>query len=650
LIAALDYQSDVRLWAASVELDEDHLPRIIIRLTCSSLRRHAVMNDFRILLKNVRPYTGLFAAAFLLMTLVGIFEAGRTALLKSIIDILSGNPNVAGAGLAARIDVSHYLPAGTNALPLIAVLLVLFTAIRGSSEYFSNVLMWRIGVGAVVDLRQRLYDHILQQSSEFFTAHPTNTLTSHIISDAEKVQVAVSTLLADLLREGLTFLALMSLVFVLNWRLTLAIVLVGPLIYTLTVRFGRRLRRIAHSTQVGTEEMLDIAQETISGYRIVNAFGMEKFEQRKFRQSLLHLARTQVRAARVVYLSSPILELLGVLIAAGFLLYARQVIAAGDMTIGTFAAYIVAMLQMYDPLRKLSRIQNYFQQSFAATSRIYALLDTHTEKSDRPGAVELAPLADRIQFLDVSFKYQDSNDWILRNVNLEVHRGEVVALVGLSGAGKSTLTNLLMRFYDPTIGQIQIDGTDIRDGKLVSLRAHIALVTQEVILFNDSIINNIAYGAYGGAGFDREKIEAAAQAAYAHDFIVERGGYDTLIGERGVKLSGGERQRLAIARALLKDAPILVLDEATSALDTQSERLVQRALANLMQDRTTIVIAHRLTTIHRADKIVVLDRGRVVDTGTHDQLMLRGGIYRDLYELQFSDDLISEEGTAVRTP
>lgn len=608
------------------------------------------MNDFRILLKNVRPYTGLFAAAFLLMTLVGIFEAGRTALLKSIIDILSGNPNVAGAGMAARIDVSHYLPAGTNALPLIAVLLVLFTAIRGSSEYFSNVLMWRIGVGAVVDLRQRLYDHILQQSSEFFTAHPTNTLTSHIISDAEKVQVAVSTLLADLLREGLTFLALMSLVFVLNWRLTLAIVLVGPLIYTLTVRFGRRLRRIAHSTQVGTEEMLDIAQETISGYRIVNAFGMEKFEQRKFRQSLLHLARTQVRAARVVYLSSPILELLGVLIAAGFLLYARQVIAAGDMTIGTFAAYIVAMLQMYDPLRKLSRIQNYFQQSFAATSRIYALLDTHTEKSDRPGAVELAPLADRIQFLDVSFKYQDSNDWILRNVNLEVHRGEVVALVGLSGAGKSTLTNLLMRFYDPTIGQIQIDGTDIRDGKLVSLRAHIALVTQDVILFNDSIINNIAYGAYGGAGFDREKIEAAAQAAYAHDFIVERGGYDTLIGERGVKLSGGERQRLAIARALLKDAPILVLDEATSALDTQSERLVQRALANLMQDRTTIVIAHRLTTIHRADKIVVLDRGRVVDTGTHDQLMLRGGIYRDLYELQFSDDLISEEGTAVRTP
>ncbi len=605
------------------------------------------MNDFRILLKNVRPYTGLFAVAFLLMTLVGVFEAGRTALLKSIIDILSGNPNVAAGGLAARIDVSHYLPAGTNALPLIAVLLVVFTAIRGSSEYFSNVLMWRIGVGAVVDLRQRLYDHILQQSSEFFTEHPTNTLTSHIVSDAEKVQVAVSTLLADLLREGLTFLALLCLVFVLNWRLTLAIVVVGPLIYVLTVRFGRRLRRIAHSTQEGTEDMLDIAQETISGYRIVNAFGMEKFEQRKFRQSLLHLARTQVRAARVIYLSSPILELLGVLIAAVFLLYARHVIAAGAMTIGTFAAYIVAMLQMYDPLRKLSRIQNYFQQSFAATSRIYKLLDTHTEKSDRPGAVELAPLADRIQFLDVSFKYQDSNDWILKNVKLEVQRGEVVALVGLSGAGKSTLTNLLMRFYDPTVGKIQIDGIDIRDAKLVSLRAQIALVTQEVILFNDSIINNIAYG---GAEFDRGKIEAAAHAAYAHDFIIERGGYDTLIGERGVKLSGGERQRLAIARAILKDAPILVLDEATSALDTQSERWVQRALANLMQDRTTIVIAHRLTTIHRADKIVVLDRGRVVDTGTHDQLMLRGGIYRDLYELQFSDELIGEEGTAVSSP
>lgn len=597
------------------------------------------MEDLRILLKSVRPYAGLFAVAFVLMTLVGLFEAGRTALLKSIIDILSGNPNVASMGLAARINVSHYLPSGTNPLPLIAVLLVLFTAIRGASEYFSNVLMWRIGVGAVVDLRQRLYDHILQQSAEFFTEHPTNTLTSHIISDAEKVQVAVSTLLADLLREGLTFLALLCLVLVLNWRLTLAIILVGPVIYTLTVRFGRRLRRIAHSTQKGTEDVLDIAQETISGHRIVNAFGMEQFEQRKFRAALLHLARTQVRAARVVYLSSPILELLGILIIASFLLYARHEIAVGAMDLGIFATYIVAMLQMYDPLRKLSRIQNYFQQSFAATSRIYALLDTHTEKRDRPDAVGLPQLGDRIQFRNVSFKYQDSNDWILKDVSLEVRRGEVIALVGLSGAGKSTLTNLLMRFYDPTSGEILIDGADIRDGKLVSLRSQIALVTQEVILFNDSIVNNIAYG---GAGSDREKIENAARAAYAHDFIIERGGYDTLIGERGVKLSGGERQRLAIARAILKDSPILVLDEATSSLDTQSERWVQRALSNLMQGRTTIVIAHRLTTIHRADKIVVLDRGRVVETGTHDQLMLRGGIYRDLYELQFSDDLVEE--------
>jgi len=605
------------------------------------------MEDFRILLKNVRPYAGMFAIAFVLMTLVGLFEAGRTALLKSIIDILSGNPNVVNVGLAARIDVGHYLPSGANPLPLIAVLLVLFTAIRGSSEYLSNVLMWRIGVGAVVDLRQRLYDHILQQSSEFFAEHPTNALTAHIISDAEKVQVAVSTLLADLLREGLTFLALLSLVFVLNWRLTLGVVLVGPLIYFLTVRFGRRLRRIAHSTQEGTEDVLDIAQETISSYRIVKAFGMEKFEQRKFREALLHLARTQVRAARVVYLSSPILELLGVLIAACFLLYARQVIAAGAMTIGTFAAYIVAMLQMYDPMRKLSRIQNYFQQSFAATSRIYKLLDSHTEKRDRPDAIELTPLAERIEFQRVSFKYQDSNDWILKDVSIDVQRGDVVALVGLSGAGKSTLTNLLMRFYDPTRGEILIDGMDTRGGKLVSLRAQIALVTQEVILFNDSILNNIAYG---GADFDRERIEAAARAAYAHDFIMERGGYETLIGERGVKLSGGERQRIAIARAILKDAPILVLDEATSALDTQSERWVQRALANLMQGRTTIVIAHRLTTIHRADKIVVLDRGRVVDAGTHDQLMSRGGIYRELYELQFSDEFLGEEGEAVRSP
>src|SRR5262249_37920149 len=621
--------------SSEAALDDIAWPRIINRFIARP-RECDVMKDFRILLKNVRPYAGLFAVAFLLMTLVCLFEAGRTALLKSIIDEVPGTSKGPSTGLSAIVDARNYLPQGVEALPIIAALLIVFTLIRGSSEYLSSVLMWRIGVSTVVDLRQRLYDHILLQSSEFFTEHPTNELTTHIISDSEKVQVAVSTLLADMLREGLTFLSLLGLVFLLNWRLTLAVLVVGPFVYMLTSRFGKRLRRIAHSTQEGTEEVLDVAQETISGHRIVKAFGMEGFEQRRFRNTLLSLADHQVRAARVVYLSSPILELVGVLLAAGFVLYAKREIEAGVMTIGIFASYIVAMLGMYDPLRKLSRIQNYFQESFAATSRIYKLLDTHTEKRDRPGAIELAPLADRIEFKNVSFKYQDSNDWILRDVTIDVHRGEVVALVGLSGAGKSTLTNLLMRFYDPTEGTISIDGSDIQGARLASLRRQIALVTQEVILFNDSIIHNIANG---GAEFSRERIESAARAAYAHDFIVERGGYETVIGERGVKLSGGERQRIAIARAILKDAPILVLDEATSALDTQSERLLQRAVSNLMQGRTTIVIAHRLTTIHRADKIVVLDHGRIVDEGTHDQLMSRGGIYRDLYELQFSDEL-----------
>jgi subfamily B ATP-binding cassette protein MsbA len=602
------------------------------------------MKDFRILLRHVRPYAGLFALAFLLMTFVGLFEAGRTALLKSIIDELPTGPQAPTTGLASYIDVSNYLPETVNVLPLVAVLLIIFTLIRGSSEYLSNLLMWRIGVAAVVDLRQRLYDHVLKQSSDFFTDHPTNTLTTHILSDAEKVQVSVSTLLADLLRESLTFLALFALVFMLNWRLTLAILIVGPFIYLVTVKFGRRLRGLARSTQENTEEVLNIAQETISGYRIVNAFGMEEFEQHRFRNALLRLAQTQIRSARVVYLSSPILEMVGVILAAAFLVYAERLIASGAMTIGIFAAYIVAMLQMYDPLRKISRIQNYLQQSFAAMTRIYSLLDKHTEKQDRADAVKLAPLKDRLEMRGVAFKYQDSSDWVLKDVDITVRRGEVVALVGLSGAGKSTLTNILMRFYDPTRGSVVVDGTDTRDATLASLRAQIALVTQEVILFNDTIINNIAYGR---PDFDRDKIESAARAAYAHDFIMERGGYDVLIGERGVKLSGGERQRLAIARALLKDAPILILDEATSALDTQSERLVQRALANLMKGRTTIVIAHRLTTIHSADKIVVLDRGRVIDQGSHQELMKRGGIYRDLYELQFSDQIIVEDEVAV---
>lgn len=564
--------------------------------------------------------------------------------MKSIIDELPTGPQAPTTGLASYIDVSNYLPETANVLPLIAALLIIFTLIRGASEYLSNLLMWRIGVAAVVDLRQRLYDHVLKQSSEFFTDHPTNTLTTHILSDAEKVQVSVSTLLADLLRESLTFLALFALVFMLNWRLTLAILIVGPFIYLVTVKFGRRLRGLARSTQENTEEVLNISQETISGYRIVNAFGMEEFEQRRFRNALMRLAQTQIRSARVVYLSSPILEMVGVILAAGFLVYAERLIASGAMTIGIFAAYIVAMLQMYDPLRKISRIQNYLQQSFAAMTRIYSLLDKHTEKQDRADAVELAPLKDRLEMRGVSFKYQDSSDWVLEDVDITVRRGEVVALVGLSGAGKSTLTNILMRFYDPTCGSVVVDGTDTRGATLASLRAQIALVTQDVILFNDTIINNIAYGR---PDFDRGKIESAARAAYAHDFIMERGGYDVLIGERGVKLSGGERQRLAIARALLKDAPILILDEATSALDTQSERLVQRALANLMKGRTTIVIAHRLTTIHSADKIVVLDRGRVIDQGSHKELMSRGGIYRDLYELQFSDQIIIEDEVAV---
>jgi subfamily B ATP-binding cassette protein MsbA len=613
------------------------------------------MKDFKKLLKLVRPYRSLFALALFLMTLVGLFEAGRTALLRSIIDSLPKTERQAEApvtaieqatGISRRTiesytDVRSYFPDRENLLPMIAALLVVFTLIRGGSEYLSNVLMWKIGVSVVVDLRQRLYEHILAQSAEFFTRHPTNSLTTHIISDAERVQVAVSTLLADLLRESLTFLSLFALVFLLNWRLTLAILLVGPFIYLVTVRFGRRLRRIAHHTQEGTEEVLDIAQETISGHRIVKAFGMERFEQKRFFKALSQLASTQIKAARVVYLSSPILEIVGVILAAIFLLYAQRLIRAGEMSVGIFATYIVAMLQMYDPLRKLSRIQNYFQQSFAAFARIYTLLDTHTEKSDRAGATELAPLRDAIEFRDVSFRYEDSADWILKDVRLTVRRGEVVALVGLSGAGKTTLTNLLMRFYDPTRGEISIDGRNIRDVKLASLRSQIALVTQDVILFNDSIINNIAYGR---PDFDRAKIEDAARAAYAHDFVLDRGGYETLIGERGVKLSGGERQRVAIARAILKDAPILILDEATSALDTQSERLVQRALANLMQGRTTIVIAHRLTTVHRADKIVVMDRGRVVDCGRHEELMSRGGIYRDLYELQFSDEVAVEDG------
>ncbi|MEM4251802.1 MAG: ABC transporter transmembrane domain-containing protein, partial [Candidatus Bathyarchaeia archaeon] len=486
-----------------------------------------------------------------------------------------------------------------------------------------------------VTLRQQLYDHILKQSAPFFIKHRSTDLASHIISDVERVQHAVTVLIADTLREGFTLLALLVYAFSVNWRLSLFSLFVVPPVYALTVKFGKRLRRTSHRTQEGIQEVLGTAHEAIAGSRIVQAFGMEQFESKRFNEALHRLRRTNMRTAVALYLSSPILELVGFLLLATLILYAQNLIASGSLSVGSFTALLAALFKLYDPMRKLSQTQNTYQQIFAASSRVFALLDEHTEIKDRPGAVSIQGLERGLELKGVTFTYPGGERPAVNQVDISIAKGEVVALVGLSGSGKTTITNLLLRFYEPDSGSILIDGRDIRDIQLSSLRAQIAVVSQEVVLFNDSVRNNIAYGR---TDVTQAEIERAARAAYAHDFIMERGGYDQTVGEAGSQLSGGQRQRIAVARAILKNAPILILDEATSALDTESEMHLQKALSNLMQERTTLVIAHRLSTVRNASRIVVMEHGCVVEVGTHLELLAADGIYRKLYELQFAHD------------
>jgi len=597
------------------------------------------MNELRRLFGYLRPHIGLFLLAILLMHVVALSEGVIRALLVPISDGLLAASGALRAVPRANnlIDFQRYLPLNTEgSWYLIAVLLIAFTAVKGIADFFSNYVMARVGQKAVFDLRTSLYDHILQQSAWFFTIHHTNLLTSHLVNDAEKIELAVSRTLTDALRESFMLIVFLGVVFKLNWKLASLSLILGPLVYQATVYFGQRLRRTGKRVQEGYQEILHVAQETIFGHTVVKAFGTERFESERFRQASRRLMRSALKAARFSALSPQIIELIGVIAAAGFILYAQRVISRQEMTPGEFIGFLFSLFSLYDPVRKLSRLQNSMQHALAASSRVFELLDKHTEMVNRPNAVALDRFRDRIEFRNVFFKYPEAEDFILRGINLTIHAGEVVALVGVSGVGKTTLTSLIPRFYDVTQGALLIDGVDIREIRLDSLRRLIAVVTQDVILFNETVRNNIAYGA---SEVSQSAIERAARAALAHDFIMELPqGYDTVIGERGVRLSGGQRQRLAIARAILKNAPILILDEATSALDAESELWVQRALANLMEDRTAIVIAHRLSTVRRADRILVLENGTIVEEGTHEELLRLGGIYNRLYELQFADD------------
>ncbi|MBL8150002.1 MAG: ATP-binding cassette domain-containing protein, partial [Blastocatellia bacterium] len=588
------------------------------------------MKDLYRLLLYARPHFVALLLGIVLTSVVGFFEAARIALVEPIFNGLAGRVELSFSGLFSSV-----LPQNQNSWAAISGLLVLFTILRGGAFFLSGYLLTSVGQSIIVKLRQQLYDHILKQSATFFARHRSADLTTHIISDVERVQHAVTVLLADTLREAFTLLALLVYAFSLNWKLAAFSLFVVPPVYALTLQFGKRLRRTSHKTQEGIQEVLGTAQEGIIGNRIVKAFGMEQFESKRLNDALHRLQKTNMRTAAALYLSSPILELVGFLLLAALILFAQTLISSGNLSIGSFTALLAALFKLYDPMRKLSQTQNNYQQIFAASSRVFALLDEHTEIVDRPNAIVMKPFTDQIELKHVTFSYPDTDRFAVKNIDLKIAKGEVVALVGKSGSGKTTLTNLLLRFFEPSSGEILIDNHDIRDIKLSSLRSQISLVSQEIMLFNDTIRNNIAYGR---ADISQQDVENAARAAHAHDFILSRGGYDVVVGENGLQLSGGQRQRIAVARAMLKNAPILILDEATSNLDTESEMYFQQALTNLMQDRTTIVIAHRLSTVRRASRIVVLDQGQIVETGTHEELLDKDGIYKKLYELQFATE------------
>ncbi len=571
------------------------------------------MNPFLRLLRYATPHKAIIAGAAVSMVVYGASSAALAYLIKPIID-----------------DV---LTTQGNLTSITAAILVVYL-LKGIGSYFSSYLMEGLGHRVVMVVRNQLFRHLLNQSAAFFARRTAGQLLSRINNDVGLVQRAVSETIGDLARESLTLVGCAALLFYYDAKLALVCMTAAPLVVYPIVRLGKRVRTVSRWSQEAQEHMSHVAGEAFTGHRIVKAFGAEGREATKFERASSTLFRTNLKVTRVLAMLPPLMEFLGGVAIAGALWYGSREIAQGRLTAGEFTSFVAALLLMYGPIKKLSRVNANLQQALSASERIFELLDTNTEVREREGAVALPDFTGAIKFTDVSFGYEDGHGRnTLRGVSFSVRAGQMVAIVGRSGAGKTTLVNLLPRFYDVTKGAITIDGQDIRDVTLASLRAQIGMVTQETVLFDDTIAANIAYGTPGAA---MPAIEAAARAANAHDFIVTQPqGYETTIGERGQRLSGGQRQRLAIARALLKNSPLLILDEATSALDSESERLVRQALATLMMNRTSFVIAHRLSTVQKADAIIVLDRGRVVEIGKHDELVERpSGVYARLHQMQ----------------
>jgi ATP-binding cassette, subfamily B, bacterial MsbA len=603
------------------------------------------MRQLMRLIRYALPYWWQILCSVVLMALVGALDAFKFLLIRPIFDRVL-NPSTGSKDIQLFvIPVTHHavylrqlVPSRfTNAWTVVAVALIGSTILKGIFDYTGTYLVNHAGFGMITDLRDDLYNAIMRRSAAFFSKHTTGTLLSAIINDIERVQYAMSTVLAEFLQQFFTFLSVAAVVVVLGGRLAWVLLLFVPVIVYSSRKIGTRVRTTTRQGQDKLAEIQNILHETITGNRIVKAFNSEKWEISRFRGAARRLFRANLRSVAATAISSPLMDIFGVIGIALLLLLGRGQVAHGEMTPGIFVAFITAVFSLYNPVRKFAQFNNNFQQALGASSEIFKFMDIEDDVREKPHARRLPPFSKNVRFDHVSFSYgtEDADARVLHDINLEVRRGEVVAIVGSSGSGKSTLVHLIPRFFDASSGRLFIDACDVRDVTLASLREQVGIVTQETVLFNDTVRNNIAYGQPHVA---MKQVQAAARAALAHDFIQALpAGYDEVIGERGVRLSGGERQRIAIARAILKNAPILILDEATSALDNESEALVQSALHNLMSGRTVFVIAHRLSTVRRADRIVVIENGAIADIGTHEDLMTKLGTYRRLYDLQFAD-------------
>jgi subfamily B ATP-binding cassette protein MsbA len=564
-------------------------------------------------LAAVKPYRSMLLLSMVSMALVAALSGTQAWMVKPLLDKI-------------------FFEQDKDTLNLLPLALVLIFLVKGFFYYLYTVSLEKVGQGVIRDLRERVFSHLHSLPISYFHQTPTGELISRVVSDVTLIQYAVSQALVGIVKDLLQAVSLLAVIFYMNWQLASMSMIFLPLAVIPIVIFGRLHRLYSNQSQQTMARISNILHETIAGNRIVKAFCMEKYEAGRFSLAVRRLFNVYVNDAKVRNFSHALMELLGGVFVAFVIWYGGYQVLKGNSTPGTFFSFLTALVMIYEPIKSLSRVNSTIQQGIAAAIRVFQILDTPVEISDQPGAKTLAPLRQGIEFRGVSFSY-DGSATILDNINLTVRRGECLALVGTSGAGKTTLVNLVPRFFEVSEGQILIDGHDIRQVTLASLRGQIAMVSQQTILFNDTVRNNIAYGEPDRPEGD---VVEAARAAHALGFIRQLPeGFDTVIGESGAKLSGGQQQRISIARALLKNAPILILDEATSSLDTESEREVQKALENLMKNRTTFVIAHRLSTIRNADRIIVMQHGRIAEEGTHDELLARGGVYEMLHRMQF---------------